>query len=96
MTKYALQEKYKEEDKKQAEEELSKVRAENISEELLEKLPTPSGWRILVLPFEPKDKTKGGFIIAHDCFEKLIIGRYCGYVINVLKLYYLFEDLFYR
>ena len=32
MTKYALQEKYKEEDKKQAEEDKSKVRAENISE----------------------------------------------------------------
>jgi hypothetical protein len=38
--KLALQEKYKKEDKKKAEEDKNKVRAENISEELLEKLPT--------------------------------------------------------
>ena len=27
------------------------------------KLPTPTGWRILVLPFKQKDKTKGGIIM---------------------------------
>ena len=28
----------------------------------LEKLPQPVGWRILVLPFKAKEKTKGGVI----------------------------------
>ena len=88
MTKYALQEKYKEEDKKQAEEDKNKVRAENISKELLEKLPTPSGWRILVLPFEPKDKTKGGIIIAQESLDKLRIATNCGYFIKVGPLAY--------
>ena len=95
MTKYALQEKYKEENKKQAEEDKGKVRAENISEELLEKLPTPSGWRILVLPFEPKDKTKGGIIIAQESLAKLRIATNCGYVIKVGPLAYKDEDKFY-
>ena len=92
MTKYALQEKYKEEDKKQAEEDKNKVRAENISKELLEKLPTPSGWRILVLPFEPKDKTKGGIIIAQESLDKLRIATNCGYVIKVGPLAYKDEN----
>ena len=26
------------------------------------KLPKPTGWRILVLPFKMNEKTKGGFI----------------------------------
>ena len=30
------------------------------------KLPEPTGWRILVLPFKQKEKTKGGIILAED------------------------------
>ena len=28
------------------------------------KIPKPTGWRILVLPFKMKDKTKGGIVLA--------------------------------
>ena len=28
------------------------------------KLPKPTGWRILVLPFKQKEKTKGGILLA--------------------------------
>ena len=56
-----LEEKYKEEDKKV---EDKTIRAENISESLIDSLPQPSGWRLLVLPFTPKDKTSGGLIIS--------------------------------
>ena len=28
------------------------------------KLPQPTGWRILVLPFKQKEKTKGGILLA--------------------------------
>jgi len=86
---------YKEENKKQVEEDKKKVRAENLSEELLEKLPNPSGWRILVLPFEPKDKTKGGIIIAQESLDKLRIATNCGYVIKVGPLAYKDEEKFY-
>ena len=30
------------------------------------KLPKPTGWRLLVLPFKMKEKTKGGVILAED------------------------------
>ena len=28
------------------------------------KIPKPTGWRILVLPFKMKEKTKGGLVLA--------------------------------
>jgi co-chaperonin GroES (HSP10) len=88
MTKYALQEKYKEEEKKAQNEEKKQVRAENITEDQVSKLPTPSGWRMLVLPFTPKDRTKGGIIIAQESLDKLRIATNCGYVIKMGPLCY--------
>ena len=34
------------------------------------KLPEPTGWRILVLPFKQKEKTKGGLILADETVER--------------------------
>ena len=34
------------------------------------KLPQPTGWRLLVLPFKMKEKTKGGVILAEDTLER--------------------------
>jgi len=34
------------------------------------KLPKPTGWRLLVLPFKMKEKTKGGVILAEDTFRE--------------------------
>jgi len=76
-----LEEKYKEEDKKT-------VRAENITDSLIDSLPQPSGWRILVLPFTPKDKTKGGIIFSQESLDKLRISTNCGYVLKVGPLAY--------
>jgi co-chaperonin GroES (HSP10) len=35
----------------------------------LEKLPKPVGWRILVLPFKAKDKTKGGILLTDKTID---------------------------
>ena len=32
-------------------------------------LPTPTGWRLLVLPYRMKDKTKGGLVLADSTIE---------------------------
>tara|TARA_R100000005_G_scaffold82171_1_gene49766 strand:+ start:34 stop:501 length:468 start_codon:yes stop_codon:yes gene_type:complete len=53
-----------------------------------DQLPEPSGWRILVLPFTPKERTKGGIIIAQESLEKLRIATNCGYVIKLGPLAY--------
>jgi len=41
----------------------------NKNKKELEKLPQPVGWRILVLPFKTKEKTKGGVILTDKTLE---------------------------
>jgi len=83
--KNALEEKY------QAASDLTadkKVLDPETIENQRDQLPEPSGWRILVLPFTPKEKTKGGIIIAQESLEKLRIATNCGYVIKLGPLAY--------
>ena len=37
---------------------------------MLERLPDPTGWRILVLPFKGQGKTKGGVILTDQHMEE--------------------------
>ena len=70
----ALEEKYKE-----------PLNPENIQRS---QLPVPSGWRLLVLPFSPREKTKGGLLIAQESLDKLRIATNCGYVVSMGPLAY--------
>ena len=45
------------------------------------KLPVPTGWRILVLPFKMKEKTKGGILITDDVVERAQVASTCGLVL---------------
>jgi co-chaperonin GroES (HSP10) len=38
-----------------------------------QKLPKPTGWRLLVLPFKQKEKTKGGIILARYAGSRIKI-----------------------
>jgi len=80
----ALQEKYKLEEKEP-------LNPDNIQKS---QLPTPSGWRLLVLPFTPREKTKGGILIAQESLEKLRIATNCGYVLKMGPLAYHDHDKF--
>ena len=60
---------------------------ENIKEQKSQ-LPVPSGWRLLVLPFSPREKTKGGILIAQESLDKLRIATNCGYVLSIGPLAY--------
>ena len=48
-----------------------------------EKLPKPTGWRILVLPFKMKEKTKGGVIMANTSLERQQLAAQCANVLAV-------------
>ena len=85
-TRLALEEKYKEEDKK-------KIDETNV-DSIQDQLPEPSGYRLLVLPFTPKDKTKGGILIAQESLERLRIATNCGYVIKMGPLAYADKEKF--
>ena len=47
------------------------------------KLPKPTGWRLLVLPFKQKEKTKGGLILAEDTIERSQVASTCGLVLDM-------------
>ena len=87
----ALTEKY--EEAKNIGQEKEPLNPENI-ENQKEQLPEPSGWRLLVLPFTPKEKTKGGILIAQESLEKLRIATNCGYVFRVGPLAYYDKEKF--
>jgi len=89
--KLALEEKYKEEVKSL--EETKRLDEENI-EDIQNELPQPSGWRLLVLPFTPKEKTKGGIIFSQESLDKSRIATNCGYVIKVGPLAYKDKEKF--
>jgi co-chaperonin GroES (HSP10) len=76
-----LEEKYKEEAKAEP------LNPENIKS-VVDELPTPSGWRLLVLPFTPKEKTSGGIIISQESLDRLRIATNCGYVLKIGPLAY--------
>ena len=44
------------------------------------KLPQPTGWRMLVLPFKMKEKTKGGVILAETTLERQQVASQVGLV----------------
>ena len=84
MTKsYALEDKYKEE-AVQAKEETQETN--------LEKLPTPTGWRLLVMPFAVKEETKGGIIIAQETLDRARVATQVGYVLKMGDLCYQDKD----
>ena len=87
MTKsHALEDKYNAEidAKKIAQHEAKK----ETQETSLEKLPTPTGWRILVMPFKVKEKTEGGIIIAQETLDRARVATQVGYVLKMGDLCY--------
>ena len=57
--KLGLQDKYDQEKKQES--HVKRLDQDNIKE-VEDELPNPVGYRILVLPFTPKEKTKGGIL----------------------------------
>ena len=47
------------------------------------KLPQPTGWRILILPFKMKEKTKGGILMGQDTLERQQVASQCANVLAV-------------
>ena len=78
-TSHALEAKYE----KQDQEATNKPSQTN-----LEKLPDPTGWRILVMPFQVKEETKGGIIIAQETLDRARAAVQVGYVLKMGPLCY--------
>mgnify|MGYP001416998452 CR=1 FL=1 len=85
-TSHALENKYK------AEDDAKKIQAHEAAKEdpktNLEKLPNPTGWRLLVMPFKVKEETKGGIIIAQETLDRARAAVQVGYVLKKGPLCY--------
>ena len=90
--KLGLQEKY-EEEKKDLPPQPEPLSPDNIGD-TVDELPEPSGYRILVLPFTPKTKTKGGILFSQETLDKARIATTCGYVLKMGDLAYKDKDKF--
>ena len=82
-TSHALEAKYEKQDQ-EATEEPSKTN--------LEKLPNPTGWRLLVMPFRVKEKSEGGIIIAQETLDRARAAVQVGYVLKMGPLCYKDEE----
>jgi co-chaperonin GroES (HSP10) len=61
---------------------------EAIGKSLLDRMPTPTGWRILILPYQGKGKTESGLYLPDDVVEKNKVSTQVGYVLKVGPLAY--------
>ena len=93
----ALQKKWAEEraaQQEEVEEAIDSLRPENMDQSVLDRIPKPTGWRIVVLPFKPPKKTKSGIVLAEQAVERQQIATVCGYVVATGPLAYADTDKF--
>jgi len=52
-----------------------------IDKSIVERMPQPTGWRMLVLPFRMNEKTKGGVLLGTETIDRQQVASQCGNVI---------------
>lgn len=59
-----------------------------VNKSLKERLPQPTGWRLLVMPYQGKAKTEGGIIIPNEAREREALATVVAYVLKLGPLAY--------
>ena len=59
-----------------------------LDHDSLQRMPSPTGWRILILPYQGKGKTEGGILLPDSVVERESVATVCGYVLKVGPLAY--------
>ena len=67
---------------------------EKLDEAVVDRIPTPTGWRIAILPYRGAEKTKGGIALSEETQRKQQLTTVCGYVLKVGPLAYADESKF--
>ena len=65
-----------------------------IDQPILERLPAPAGWRILILPYRPPKATKGGILFSDKTLDDAQIQTVAGYVLKMGPLAYADREKF--
>ncbi|CAB4190575.1 GroS Co-chaperonin GroES (HSP10) [uncultured Caudovirales phage] len=59
-----------------------------LDKPLLDRLPQPTGWRVLVMPYKGKIKTDGGLILPDQVREREALATVVAYVLKIGPLAY--------
>src|SRR6056300_107740 len=59
-----------------------------LDKPLLERLPQPTGWRVLVMPYQGKEKTSSGLYIPDEIRERESVATVVAYVMKLGPLAY--------
>tara|TARA_R100000655_G_scaffold49530_1_gene87070 strand:+ start:843 stop:1301 length:459 start_codon:yes stop_codon:yes gene_type:complete len=54
----------------------------------IDRMPQPTGWRILILPYQGRKMSDGGILMPDQARERESIATVCGYVLRVGPLAY--------
>lgn len=65
-----------------------------LEESVLDRIPKPTGWRIIILPYRGAAKSKGGIALADQTIERQQLSTTAGYVLRVGPLAYADEVKF--
>jgi len=61
---------------------------EAMDKSLLERMPQPTGWRMLILPYRGKETTEGGIYIPNQVLNDTQLQTVVGYVVKQGPLCY--------
>jgi chaperonin GroES len=61
---------------------------DSLDKTVRDRVPKPTGWRIVLLPYKGAEKSKGGILLSDQTREKQQITTVCAYVLAVGPLAY--------
>ena len=65
-----------------------------MSKSLVERMPNPSGWRMLILPYKGRGVSKGGITLVKDTVDREELASVVAYVVKMGPLCYKDKDKF--
>ena len=65
-----------------------------MSKSLIERMPNPSGWRMLILPYRGRGVSKGGITLVKDTVDREALASVVAYVVKMGPLCYKDKDKF--
>jgi len=70
------------------------LKPENLDASVVDRIPTPTGWRIAILPYRGAEKTKGGIALAEETQKRTQVATTVGYVLKLGPLAYYDQEKF--
>jgi len=55
---------------------------DKIDPDTFSRLPNPTGWRLLILPYRGRGKTEGGVLLPDAVVDRESVATVCGYVLK--------------